>query len=410
MFEEQQDVLAAVAQCRQFQAHHVEPVVEVAAELAALAHGGEVRLGRRDHPAVHRDRLVRAEAFQGVFLQHPQQLDLQVDRHALDLVEEQRAAVGMLDLADPPLVGTGEGVRLVAEYLAVEQVLRQAAAVQRDEGMLVAPAVVVEAARHQLLAGAGLAEDQHVGRGVADVGDQLAQRLDRRRAADDPLRQVLAAGQLATQRADLAGQPALLQGAAGDLDQAFRREGLLHEVVGAGVHRLYRHGDVAVTGDQHHRQARVEGLETLQQGQAVDAGQADVADDDAGEVAVDPLQRLLSAADADAGDVLQLQRLLAAEQDMRIVFDDQDGKRLVHRAGLAVGESGTRDRLSSKAVPPLSGCCTLRLQPAAVARLAERVRPRPRPCSPGLVVKKGSNRWTRAAGGIPGPLSRTRRT
>ncbi len=196
------------------------------------------------------------------------------------------------DLADPPLVGTGEGVRLVAEYLAVEQVLRQAAAVQRDEGMLVAPAIVVEATRHQLLAGAGLAEDQHVGRGVADVGDQLAQRLDRRRAADDPLRQVLAAGQLATQRADLAGQPALLQGAAGDLDQAFRREGLLHEVVGAGVHRLYRHGDVAVTGDQHHRQARVEGLETLQQGQAVDAGQADVADDDAGEVAVDPLQRL----------------------------------------------------------------------------------------------------------------------
>ncbi len=78
-------------------------------------------------------------------------------------------------------------------------------------------------------------------------------------------------------------------------------EGLLHEVVGAGVHRLYRHGDVAVTGDQHHRQARVEGLETLQQGQAVDAGQADVADDDAGEVAVDPLQRLLGAADADAG-------------------------------------------------------------------------------------------------------------
>ncbi len=166
----------------------------------------------------------------------------------------------MLDLADPPLVGTGEGVRLVAEYLAVEQVLRQAAAVQRDEGMLVAPAIVMEATRHQLLAGAGLAEDQHVGRGVADVGDQLAQRLDRRRAADDPLRQVLAAGQLATQRADLAGQPALLQGAAGDLDQAFRREGLLHEVVGAGVHRLYRHGDVAVTGDQHHRQARVEDL------------------------------------------------------------------------------------------------------------------------------------------------------
>ncbi|MGV8241920.1 ATP-binding protein, partial [Pseudomonas aeruginosa] len=30
------------------------------------------------------------------------------------------------------------------------------------------------------------------------------------------------------------------------------------------------------------------------------------------------------------------------------------------------------------------------IPPAAVARLAEGVRPRPRPCCPGLVVKKGS--------------------
>ncbi|MNE88598.1 hypothetical protein D3C80_1859220 [compost metagenome] len=112
-----------------------------------------------------------------MFVQHAQQLDLQVERHALDLVEEQGAAAGVLDLADAPLAGAGEGVCLMAEDLALEQAFRQAAAVEGDERVVLAPAEVVQAARHQLLAGAGLALDQHVGRGVGDVGDQLAQPL-----------------------------------------------------------------------------------------------------------------------------------------------------------------------------------------------------------------------------------------
>ncbi len=191
-------------------------------------------------------------------------------------------------------------------------------------------------------------------------------------------------------------------GAAGDLDQAFRREGLLHEVVGAGVHRLYRHGDVAVTGDQHHRQARVEGLETLQQGQAIDAGQADVADDDAGEVAVDPLQRLLGAADADAGDVLQLQRLPGS----RARHADR-----LRRSGRKAARSsgGTRSRgIGNQGQAQLEGGSAafgvLHAEAAAGGggQAGREGQAEAQPCSPGLVVKKGSNRWTRAAGGYRG--------
>ena len=54
-----------------------------------------------------------------------------------------------------------------------------------------------------------------------------------------------------------------------------------------------------------------------------------------------------------------------------------------------------------------AGCSTARLPPVAAARLADNVRPRPRPCSPGLVVKNGSNRCLRASGSMPWPLSRT---
>ncbi len=88
-----------------------------------------------------------------------------------------------------------------------------------------------------------------------------------------------------------------------------------------------------MAGDQYHRQAGVALLEARQQLQAIDAGQADIADDDAGEVAVDLGQGFLGAAHADAGNVFQGQGLLAAEQHMGVVFDDQDGEAVAHACG-----------------------------------------------------------------------------
>jgi hypothetical protein len=54
------------------------------------------------------DRRIRAEPLQRALLQHAQQLHLQGQRHALDLVEEQRAARRMFELADAALARAGE--------------------------------------------------------------------------------------------------------------------------------------------------------------------------------------------------------------------------------------------------------------------------------------------------------------
>ncbi len=84
-------------------------------------------------------------------------------------------------------------------------------------------------------------------------------------------------------------------------------------------------------GNQHHGQAAVTLLEPGQQFQAVDARQADIADDNPGKVIADPRQCFLGAAHAFAGNVFQGQRLLAAQQHMRVVFDDQHTQFVVHR-------------------------------------------------------------------------------
>ena len=89
--------------------------------------------------------------------EHVEQLALQGRVEVADLVEEDGAVVGRLELADLELVRPGEGPALVAEQLALEQLPGHRRAVDLDEGAVLPGAELVDGPRHQLLAGAGLA-------------------------------------------------------------------------------------------------------------------------------------------------------------------------------------------------------------------------------------------------------------
>ena len=131
--------------------------------------------------------MLRADAhpFERAGLQHPQQLRLQLAGKVSDLVEEERAAGGDLEAADHSRHGAGEGAFLVAEQLALDQCGRQRRAVDRDERPRAAPAAVVERARDQLLAGSGLAQDQHRRIRRGHLLDLPQDRRDGGTAADD---------------------------------------------------------------------------------------------------------------------------------------------------------------------------------------------------------------------------------
>ena len=119
---------------RQAQADHVEAVVEVLAEQALLHPRLEVLVGGGDHAHVRRERRVAADAVELAVGEHAQQARLQVGRHVADLVEEERAAVGLLEAPAAHRLRAGEGAALVAEELALEQVLGDRRGVDRDEG------------------------------------------------------------------------------------------------------------------------------------------------------------------------------------------------------------------------------------------------------------------------------------
>ena len=86
--------------------------------------GVQVAVRGRDDPHVDRDRLAAAERPHRALLQHPQQLDLQGGRHVPDFVEQQRAAVGLLEQALVIGDGVGEGALHVAEQFRLEQAPR----------------------------------------------------------------------------------------------------------------------------------------------------------------------------------------------------------------------------------------------------------------------------------------------
>ena len=98
-------------------------------------------------------------------LQHAQQLGLQLERQLADFVEEDGAVVGQLEPANLRAVGAGVGALLAAEQLALDQVGGEGGAVDGDERAVAARAAAMDGARQEFLARAGLAEEQHRGRG-----------------------------------------------------------------------------------------------------------------------------------------------------------------------------------------------------------------------------------------------------
>ena len=157
---QRRDVVLAIAQRRHLHRDDVQAVEQVLAEPAFLHHLRQVAVGRRDDADVDAQRPGAAEALELVLLQHAQDLRLRARAHVADFVEEQRAAVGLLEAADALLVGARERALLVTEQFGLEQVLLQRRAVDLDERAVGAVRVVVDRAGDQLLAGARLAADR----------------------------------------------------------------------------------------------------------------------------------------------------------------------------------------------------------------------------------------------------------
>ena len=170
------DVLGSIAQRRDPQADHVQAVEQVFAERPILDGLFEGHARRRDHPHVDGDFTQTAHRAHLALLEHAQGARLGLGRHVAHLVEEECAFVGVTKQAGPRPLGPRVGAVHVPEQLGFDQGFGDRPAIHGNEAAS-ATRALVDRARDQLLARAGLAEQQHRRRGRGNLHCSLEQLL-----------------------------------------------------------------------------------------------------------------------------------------------------------------------------------------------------------------------------------------
>ena len=115
VLHQERQVIAPLAQGGQVDGEDAQPVKQVGPEPSLGRPSLQVAVGGRDQPHVGPDGLVAPEPLEDLVLEQAQDLGLEGQRHVADLVQEERAAAALLELADAAAVGPGEGALLVPE-------------------------------------------------------------------------------------------------------------------------------------------------------------------------------------------------------------------------------------------------------------------------------------------------------
>ena len=181
---QQDNVVAPISERRQVDGDDVEAIEQVFAKapLGDFAQG--IAIGGADDADIDRFGLCRSDSLDHPGLDEPQQLDLKLDLHFTNLVEEQRAAIGGLGSADPVLDCSGEGAFDMAEQFALEQVLRNRAAIDRDESLVPAARFRVQRLGGHFLARPAFAGDEDARARIGDLLDRAEHGAHDGRLAD----------------------------------------------------------------------------------------------------------------------------------------------------------------------------------------------------------------------------------
>lgn len=326
MGDEHGDVVLAFAEGGHGDGDDVEAVEEIFAEAAVADELVEVFVGGGEDADVDVDGEVVADAADFLFLEDAEQAALELGGHGPDFVEEQGAAVGVME--ETVLVGdrAGEGALAMAEEFGFEEVFGEGGAIDGDEGGVVAAGIVVEGAGDEFLAGAAFAEDEDGGFGIGDAFDHAEDVLHALAGADD-LGEAVFLAEFATEEGIFLDGLGVGEGALNGEAEFVELEGFLEVIVGAELHGLDSAFDGAEAGDHDDDGRGREGTGLADDFEAVGTGlvEVEIGDDEirlmfdegvGDTVGIGEGEDLVTFAAEDFGDHLHHGQLVIDENDL----------------------------------------------------------------------------------------------
>ena len=373
----------------------VDPIVEILPEGAGRDRGGQISIGGGHDPRVDAAHGRGTHAPKGALLEEGEQLRLSSAGEISDLVEEERPAVGDLHQAELALARIGKGAPLVAEQLALDEVLGNRRAVQLHERTARTRRAFVEHPRDGLFSGTALAGHQDQSHGA--LGDHFhlgEQPLHSRRRVDEGTAAL--APFLRRQIGDPVFQPAGTDGVVNRGHDFFQLERLLDEIVAAELHRGDRALDRAVSGDQDDLGVGRFLFHAPQDVETVGVPEHQIEQHDVGTGLLKACPGLGTRTSRSDVEPLAREQRLNRLPNQGLVIHHQDGR-----------------------AQRTTGICISKTAPQGSTRFAATIRPpcsrrmfwltaRPRPCPSGLVVKNGLNSSRSWTGVNPAPRSDTR--
>ncbi|MNP36705.1 hypothetical protein D3C76_1301130 [compost metagenome] len=130
---QRQNIGATLAQRSPRQREYRQTIEQVFTETPGRHLPRQIAVGGRNNSDIQGNRLAPTDPLHFPLLQYAQQLGLQPQRHFRDFIEQQGAAIGLLELARLGGDGTGERALLVTEQGRFEHVVRNRRAVDRHE-------------------------------------------------------------------------------------------------------------------------------------------------------------------------------------------------------------------------------------------------------------------------------------
>src|SRR6266853_1270922 len=139
---------------------YVQAIEQIATKFTFCNHFFQVAVGSCNQTYIYLPGVSAAQAFEFALLQSPQELGLNFKGNISDFIKEECALIGEFQTSDFLANGAGKSAFFVTKQFAFEQPGGNGGAVEFDECPLLAPAMIVNGARNQLLPRTGIAQQQ----------------------------------------------------------------------------------------------------------------------------------------------------------------------------------------------------------------------------------------------------------